>query len=155
MSSSADISKKLWFETGPLKDAGKITALSLTTKSRHQGFVDFPENGSWSWFEVAILSEGKGYGPEIERIRSDDEGLMTYKSHDNRVTVDEDLEGLDLRDHNYSSYTGNFGTHHPIWGKLREGDSLGVFGCVRQPNWKCLGRAARLELYHFDGDCVA
>ena len=121
--------------------------MTLTTKSKHQGYVEFPENGSWSWFEVGILSKDKGYGSEAERIRTkqseDGETLLTFKSHENKV-----------HDRGYVQYTNHFGAHHPIWEELREGDSLGIFGCVRQPGWACRGREAVLELYYFDGDCV-
>ena len=96
--------------------------MTLTTKSKHQGYVEFPENGSWSWFEVGILSKDKGYGSEAERIRTkqseDGETLLTFKSHENKV-----------HDRGYVQYTNHFGAHHPIWEELREGDSLGIFGC--------------------------
>lgn len=106
------------------------------TQSRHQGNIDFPENGSWSWFEISIL-KCNGYPKERNGKP------LTWRSHENSV----DSTRL-------SRYIQHFDTHHEIWRELRDGDSLGVFGCARQPGWMCVGREAKLVLHLFDGNYV-
>ena len=43
----------------------KGSPIDLKTTSHHQGKVEFPDKGSWSWFELAVISS---YAPVSKLI---------------------------------------------------------------------------------------
>lgn len=80
-SSQAD--SKIWFKSIPitaeLKD--NITRLQLSTRSHDQGWVSDTKDGSWSWFEIAIMEN-----EHSTKIKLNLDGYeMTWRSHSNRI----------------------------------------------------------------------
>ena len=52
------LTRRSWMVTNPFDEPtlAKIATIRLTTVSRHQGWVrPYPEEGSFSWFELAII----------------------------------------------------------------------------------------------------
>ena len=54
--------------------------MRLSTTAHDQGGVDFPEVGSWSWFDVMILESRDSTTPKVKNGRS-----LVWESHRNEV----------------------------------------------------------------------
>ncbi|KAL5500836.1 hypothetical protein ACEPAH_9223 [Sanghuangporus vaninii] len=56
---SVFVQGRCWLLTEPIDDyvlqQKRGSPIYLTTVSRHQGWVYLPGQGSWSWFELAII----------------------------------------------------------------------------------------------------
>jgi hypothetical protein len=62
----------------------RITQLQLYAESHDQGFADEPSGGNWTWFELAILEDGKATAPRMK------DGIeLVWKSHRNRFLTDD------------------------------------------------------------------
>lgn len=139
--SSAKLKKSLWLETRPLSrsDIYNTATIIIRTESRHQGWVSLPDQGSWSYFSLAILSPGGTGDVGMDRVRMrEDGGQMMWTSHHNPV---------ESRDWAFRSRT--FDAQHEIWSLLRPGDSIGLVACAQFPGWRCEGREADITLNRF------
>lgn len=58
----------------------RIDELQLFTDSHDQGFVNFREAGSWSWFDIVILASPDATEPKIKNGRS-----LVWLSHSNEL----------------------------------------------------------------------
>ena len=56
---SGKIQRRLWLLTKPIEadtlNGIKNGSVSLKVFARHQGWVSFPDRGTWSWFELAVI----------------------------------------------------------------------------------------------------
>lgn len=54
----SDVDRVFWFESAPFTNVSlsRLATIRLSTFAKHQGWVSQPDQGSWSWFEVAILN---------------------------------------------------------------------------------------------------
>jgi len=164
--------RDLWFESSPLtrRTINKIASVHLTTVARHQGWTTHPHEGSWSWFELAILKPatptsdarpealqpngidwarsepatlGDGHlGSDLtNRIKRRENGsMLTWESH--RIPVDMNGEGL---------LTGmKFGwCDHELFDHIEEGDSIGVICCAQRRFWECVDTIGSLKFEVF------
>ncbi|KAF8590665.1 hypothetical protein K439DRAFT_40474 [Ramaria rubella] len=124
---SGDTVFQTWFSTPPL-DRGllsKIARMQLKTVSRDQGWCSNPGAGSWSWFELAIISAGDRGKPAVKRREGYGEDFV-WLSHRNLVAMRENqhLEGM-VFDHD-----------HEIWQHLEEGDRIEIRVCARFAGWE-------------------
>ncbi|KZT31465.1 hypothetical protein SISSUDRAFT_1038417 [Sistotremastrum suecicum HHB10207 ss-3] len=136
--------KQLWKTTKPLTNPQirKLRRIHLQTLSMNQGYVDFLENGSWSWFEIALCSnaDGSGWGSSTsQRVKTAQDGReLSWLSHHNV-----------LQSSVFSSVgsSSQFGPDHEIWKDIEQGDTFGIRLCAQYPAWQCSIQAAELRLW--------
>ncbi|KIJ56434.1 hypothetical protein M422DRAFT_23700 [Sphaerobolus stellatus SS14] len=131
----ADDSKaiqKLWFETPTLTigEISNMARIQLHTVSRDQGWCSNPQDGSWSWFEIVVLTPlredptqfvvKKGSGSHLN------DGELIWISHHNPIASDA------ARHRPGIVFTGD----HEIFTHLQEGDKIGVRICAQFGNWQ-------------------
>ncbi|GJJ13002.1 hypothetical protein Clacol_007251 [Clathrus columnatus] len=123
-----------------------LARMRLTTNSHDQGWYNYPDSGSWTWFEVALVehdasgnlrvkvrrsiendsSAGDINTPEIATTLLNDAQPLSWISHRNRqgsvsFIVQEGIE---------------FGPDHEIWQHISEGDQILVRACAKYGSWK-------------------
>lgn len=71
-----------WFKSDPVNRnfCDRVIGLQLVTKSRDQGWVSRPEDGSWSWFELSIFPNSK-----TNVARNMDNTPLSWRSHNNQM----------------------------------------------------------------------
>ena len=116
--------ERLWFTSAPLagEDIGRIAAIQLITIGKDQGWVDSPNAGSWSWFEVGI--ERPFNGPVAE---------ARWKSHHNELGRREP--------------TMRAGPLYPAPHEWQVGDIVNVWACAQYPAWSNTGEQGILKFY--------
>jgi len=138
--------RRLWFESSPftsLHAIGRLATLRLSTHCHHQGWVSLPDQGSWSWFEVALLTVDAAEATQAsgeQRVKHREDGTtLSWVSH--RIPVDQKkpahLEG------------SLFDTDHELFTHLEVGDAIGVFACAQFGAWSCRGIGGELALEMF------
>ncbi|KAI5120728.1 hypothetical protein M0805_006434 [Coniferiporia weirii] len=135
--SGRSVASRLWWTTEPFSAShlGLPNTVRLSTLSGHQGWVSFPNRGSWSWFELAIVSSApsqvaKVYGYNLVKTRANGT-LLKWFSHRHPIK----------QNNSFQNYIGRLlGTEHEIWRYLSPGDRLAVFGCAQYPAWSCRGQ---------------
>ncbi|CCA70336.1 hypothetical protein PIIN_04275 [Serendipita indica DSM 11827] len=100
--------------------------LQLTTKSHDQGWVDNPDAGNWTWFEVFVQKGG---------YKSDE--VYCWKTHNNKLGSYEtsELEGP------------IFDPVHPIWSHLDVGDIIGARAKASFVGWVNHVEEMKLEIW--------
>jgi len=141
---NAEAVRRLWFETKPLTSPRVINGfatLRLVTHCAHQGWVSEPDKGTWSWFEVAILS--KNSGAEGECVKKPDDGTpLRWFMHSVPVDTKEPKH----------RYLGSLlSANHELFAFLQVGDFIGIFVCAQFPAWQCKGLDGRLTLELVEG----
>jgi len=148
--------KKIWLATEPFtrESLSSIAALQVSTVSCNQGWVDNPNAGNYSWFEVAvgrlkvepyrsilvhdpvhIRMLNESFVPSVDHL---DEPVL-WKSHYNT------LQGRDEK-----RRTGTlFSRDHKMWDDVKEGDVLALQGCAQYPGWKCRGSHAEIIVWNY------
>jgi hypothetical protein len=90
----------------------KIEEVQLFTESHDQGYVEFQEAGSWSWFDIVILESSDATTPKVMNGRT-----LVWASHTNKIgdehyshrkgkifTREHELLGcLEVSNHSFSS----------------------------------------------------
>ncbi|KAG5643272.1 hypothetical protein DXG03_001239 [Asterophora parasitica] len=127
------VASEIWFRTPALEQTllDKVEQIQLETKSRDQGFVDFPDAGSWSWFEIVVLESPEASEPKVK------DGLaLVWLSHENK-----------LGEEDYETQLGPvLDENHDIFSGLEAGNALGVRVCARFPGWENHASQGRLVL---------
>lgn len=130
----------LWFST-PAFDhrlLTRVTSMQLVTKSHDQGWCSNASDGSWSWFELVILSpQGND---EIPLPKKGDDGKdLAWFSHTNPIASKD-----------YSWIRGRrFESDHDIWKHVVVGDCIGVRVCAQYPGWQNIARKGVLNVEEF------
>lgn len=142
----------------------RLRRLQVETISHDQGWVSHPSSGSWSWFEVVILS------PKIIQDEEEESGMYSKYTFCASCCFDFDfvITGLTpklypgdpsraLVWHSHHNQMGRsspsqrsglvFTETHEIWDHLAEGDVIGVRACVQYPGWSNTVEAATLRLW--------
>ncbi len=153
--SPGSLVRKPWFSTGLLRPSvlKPRPALQLTTFSREQGFVPYPEVCMLSegnsklpltysqfqgvWFDIAVTQvQHTNKEPQIQRRDGENGSLLVWESHKNTLSSS-------LR-----RYGVEFGPNHEIWSHLTDegNDCITVYGCVMFPAWACVGDNAVLKI---------
>ncbi|KAG6916206.1 hypothetical protein DXG01_007836 [Tephrocybe rancida] len=130
---NGQVASKIWFRTPALDEdiLKKVVSIQLETKSRDQGWVEDPEAGSWSWFDIVVLES-----PESTKIKVKDGVALVWMSHTNHLGEKEDAKQVGPV----------FGSQHDIFAALEVGDVLGVRVCARFADWANHASEARLTL---------
>lgn len=165
--------RELYFESPPLslQTLNAVASVQLGTMASHQGWVTYPLEGSWSWFELAILKPSSKAGPASvgayshegahvdwsetppEQIGEGDLSL-TLK---NRIRRRENGQLLTWESHRvpvdtkgYSPLVGkHFTSEHELFRLIQAGDSIGVLCCAQRRFWKCSGKTGILFFKRF------
>ncbi|KLO16049.1 hypothetical protein SCHPADRAFT_233581 [Schizopora paradoxa] len=148
--------RRLWFETRPLDSLRLINTLAtlqLFTYCEHQGWVSMPNHGSWSWFELAILTNAAS----IQALKSEAHPQSHESSGLGRIKSREDGSPLRWVSHNIpvpqkkpAHLDGPlFNADHELFSCLEVGDPIGVFACAQFGAWRCEGLEGNLKLEQF------
>jgi len=136
--SDANVVRKYYF--GSKISASELVSylsVQLKTDARDQGWASCPNQGLWSWFELAILPNAPSSGDVVtsDKIKKGPEGRpLTWVSH--RVSLDS----------TYTEQTGPvFAKDHELWKHISEGDVIGVLACAQFAYWKCDARSGSLN----------
>jgi hypothetical protein len=130
----------LWFSTPPFNRRllSKVARMQLETYSHDQGWCSNPSAGSWSWFELVILSP-QGDDDVLSRKKGADGNDLVWHSHSNPVASRE-----------FSGVEGSrFESDHDIWKHLKEGDRIGVNVCAQFFGWENIAREGILKVEEF------
>ncbi|KAL0958133.1 hypothetical protein HGRIS_000301 [Hohenbuehelia grisea] len=130
---SNELTSRIWFTT-PALDADllkRINKIQLQTFSHDQGYASFPEAGSWSWFDIAVLETPDATTPKVK------DGLtLLWLSHTNSLGVGHDTRQIgDV-----------FDRSHDIFRALEPGNAIGVRVCARFPGWQNFATSGSLDL---------
>ncbi|KDQ58488.1 hypothetical protein JAAARDRAFT_78212 [Jaapia argillacea MUCL 33604] len=136
--SSGQIVRKFYF--GAPVTASKIplyVSVQLSTNARDQGWATHPDQGLWSWFELAILPKGFNTGDAVpvDKIKKAKDGSpLTFISH--RLPLSS----------TYEDQTGMlFEKDHELFKNLADGDVIGVLACAQFAAWKCDARSGNMN----------
>ncbi|KAG6876907.1 hypothetical protein C0993_012163 [Termitomyces sp. T159_Od127] len=130
---SGEVASEIWFRTPALDrhTVENVVSIQIETNSHDQGWVFYPEAGSWSWFDLVVLES-----PDATQIKVKDGLALVWMSHENK-----------LGDKNDTKQAGPiFLGQHDIFASLEVGNSLGVRVCARFPEWENHALEARLIL---------
>ncbi|KAF7433810.1 hypothetical protein PC9H_005776 [Pleurotus ostreatus] len=129
---SNELESKLWFKTPPLENSflERVSCIRLQTTARDQGYVSFPDEGSWSWFDIAILASPESTTPLVR-------GGLTclWRSHCNVIGYGKDT----------TTVGEVFDKEDDLFKVLQPGDVLAVMVCARFPGWENNATSASLE----------
>ncbi|KIJ45435.1 hypothetical protein M422DRAFT_29882, partial [Sphaerobolus stellatus SS14] len=80
------IVSELWFKSAPLSRnfANRVVQIQLCTDSHDQGWATVKAQGSWSWFDIVILSNANTDVPKHTK----DGHEMAWRSHANQIGQD-------------------------------------------------------------------
>ncbi|KAL5500835.1 hypothetical protein ACEPAH_9222 [Sanghuangporus vaninii] len=164
VTANSAIAKRLcWLLTQPIDGEvlkRKGAPIDIKTVSHHQGHVDFPDRGSWSWFELAIVPVNAQVSNSIifpreigftenAPIKINSNGQVAYdyvkKAGDKALAWFSHSHPVD-QNGTFETFEHRFPDNHEIWTYLQVGDRLAVFGCAQYPNWGCYGRDVELKL---------
>ncbi|CAE6533721.1 unnamed protein product [Rhizoctonia solani] len=127
------VKSRVWFQTEPFtkQTLNHIKSAQLVTISRHQGWVDFRNAGSWSWFELQVArptEQDTGFA-KVKRRPSGDRASWRCLEHP------VDAETAKLQE-DFGEHEGDLlGSDHEIWGYVEEGDVLQVVMKAQQRAW--------------------
>ncbi|EMD39819.1 hypothetical protein CERSUDRAFT_150518 [Gelatoporia subvermispora B] len=120
--STSRVFSRVWFSSPILeKDViPRIEDVQLTTRGHDQGFVDDPNAGSWSWFDVAVFDSPKATEPRVKDGRA-----LVWRSHNNEIG------------HKYSTDRQGvvFDRNHEMLSLLEDGNVIAVCVCARFAGW--------------------
>lgn len=153
---SQDPVRRLWFESRPftsLRAIDRIAAFKLVTQCQHQGWVSMPDYGSWSWFEVAILTDNVAAEPLTtggSANNSQDSGVGRVKNREDGTPLRWISHKIPVDQSKSAHLEGPlFDADHEVFSHLEVGDSIGVFACARFGAWECVGLEGKLALEMF------
>ncbi|KAL5480183.1 hypothetical protein ACEPAI_1453 [Sanghuangporus weigelae] len=142
-SDSAIAQRGCWLLMQPIDDEvlkRRDAPIHIKTVSHHQGWVDFPDKGSWSWFELAIVSASAQVDSNgnvaYDSVKKAGDKTLAWLSHSHPV----DQKGT------FETFEHSFPYNHEIWKHLKVGDRLAVFGCAQYPRWSCTGCDVELKI---------
>ncbi|KAJ7668205.1 acyl transferase/acyl hydrolase/lysophospholipase [Mycena rosella] len=124
VSEANELSSRIWFSTPALDElvVSKIEEVQLFTESHHQGYVEFREAGSWSWFNIVILESSDATTPKVMDGRS-----LVWASHTNKI-------GDEYSRHNGKIFTRD---HELLeWLELIALEMTSPFACVPNSRWE-------------------
>lgn len=151
----------------------KIATIQLTTVARHQGWTTHSHEGSWSWFELAILKpKDPQFGPSVVVSDThDSEPTIDWTNNEpdtlgdgeygsdleNRIKRKENGSMLVWESHRIPVATGElvpltgkeFSCNDEIFDHLEEGESIGVLCCAQRRFWECVGLVGDLKFRVF------
>ncbi|KZV63726.1 hypothetical protein PENSPDRAFT_200953 [Peniophora sp. CONT] len=119
------LSQTRWFAIAPPTDGDlrRLAAIQLLTIGKDQGWANYPEHGSYSWYEVRIGRLNGGSAPAAR-----------WRSHYNELCG--------------RAFARSAGPLHPVhveeWGA---DDVIGVWACAQFRGWSNTGEAAELRFY--------
>ncbi|KAJ6553081.1 acyl transferase/acyl hydrolase/lysophospholipase, partial [Mycena capillaripes] len=123
VSETNELSSRIWFSTPTLDEVvvSKIEEVQLFTESHDQGYVEFQEAGSWSWFDIVILESSDATTPKVMNGRS-----LVWASHTNKIG-----------DERHSLCNGKiFNRDHELLGCLEPGNVIAVRACAQFLGWE-------------------
>jgi len=167
-------SRDLWSESAPLTRPliNKIASIQLTTLGKHQGWTTHPQQGSWSWFELAVLkpvplpdsppeyTETPYSDPDTDWTEDEPanlgEGRLGFgladriKRRDSGSMLTWESHRIRVNARGEESMTGmRFGSDHELFDHVEEGDSIGVLCCAQRRYWECVGINSVLKFEAF------
>ncbi|KAJ7241094.1 hypothetical protein C8J57DRAFT_1085343 [Mycena rebaudengoi] len=123
VSETNELSSQIWFSTPALDElvVSKIEEVQLFTESHDQGYVEFQEAGSWSWFDIVILESSDATTPKVMNGRT-----LVWASHTNKIG-----------DEHYSHRKGKiFTREHELLGCLEPGNVIAVHAGAQFLGWE-------------------
>lgn len=128
----ADPVRKDWFSVVPFsaQDLTVIHSMQLFTRSRDQGWVNDPNAGSWSWFDIALIPNERGKSDRKE---------YSWQSHNNSPPASRMLR----------RFGANFGPNHEIWQLAQIGDRIVVRICAQFGGWSNVASMAILIVQEY------
>lgn len=94
---SGDAIRRFWFESKPFssqQEINRLATIRFSTYCRHQGWADFPEFGSYSWFEIAILTNSD-VDPSTETVKNTENNTHTEEIASTDDEGSEEDEGIE------------------------------------------------------------
>ena len=81
---SNSLVSKLWFKTAPVtRDFCKrVARIKLYAESHRQDYVSYEDQGSWSWFVIALFADDNAKEPRTETVNGTSKSLSWF-SHAN------------------------------------------------------------------------
>ncbi|KAG8730609.1 hypothetical protein FRC11_006311 [Ceratobasidium sp. 423] len=121
--------KKVYMSSGPIEveDLLRNLSIQILTESRDQGWASEPEEGIWSWFELAIFTKRPADGQQVNPsdIKQHEGKPLTWTSHENKLCSDfQWIEGP------------KFTWDHEIWRYIEQNNYVVVLACVQYPAWQ-------------------
>ncbi|KAK3995228.1 acyl transferase/acyl hydrolase/lysophospholipase [Cladorrhinum sp. PSN332] len=123
----------IWFQTPPLTPTTiqKLHGLQLFAESHDQAFCDQPLEGTWTWFEIALLQNKHAQKPRVK------DGIeLVWRSHMNH---------LDQRTHEPAAGL-EFEKEHDIFRLMEDGNVIAVRLCARFQGWEIWAQNGYLVL---------
>ncbi|KAF7976534.1 hypothetical protein HWV62_6170 [Athelia sp. TMB] len=117
-----------------------IQEVQLFTMAHNQGDVEFPEAGSWSWFDVMILNSREDTTPKVKNGR-----CLVWLSHSNPLTTAP--EGSDSEPEEKSNVPRSgfiFDKDHELLCLLEPGNVIAVRVCAQFSGWENHAHSGRL-----------
>ena len=121
------------FTASSLRRFGKAV---FSFRSHDQGWCSSPDSGSWTWFDVRVVSNKKTPRPN-ESIRQAWERQVLLQR--NRQAEWEPM-----------SYVHTLGPSEGILSDLQVGDEIQLLGCARFPGWSNSVEEAAIEIWGID-----
>lgn len=117
----------IWFKSERLTPEflGSLAQIQLCTVSRDQGWVDSPEGGNWTWFEIVVMPDASTSQPKCDANGKP----LAFISHYNRL-------GHDCFTRNYGFI---FDRQSWLLRAVEPGDVLAVRACARFVGWQNRG----------------
>ncbi|CAE6422266.1 unnamed protein product [Rhizoctonia solani] len=141
---SSKIESRLWFQTESFTKQmlSRIKGVQLITMSHHQGWIDNPHAGSWSWFELRIarpVSEDASKF-EVKRRPGGDEASWWSHSH----PVEQEIA---IKEQEFLEHKGFvFGPGDELWDEIEEGDVLQVMLKAQFSGWSNVASDGALKI---------
>jgi len=148
--------KQIWLTTEPFtrESLSSIVALRASTVSCNQGWVDNPNAGNYSWFDIAV-GRFKPQPLQSNLVRDLEHLEMLNKRF--VPSVDDLDRPIQWRCH-YNALKGReekrcegvlFSRDHEIWDNVKEGDVLVLQGCAQYSGWECRGSRAEFIFWKY------
>ncbi|CAA7261941.1 unnamed protein product [Cyclocybe aegerita] len=127
------VASKIWFMSKDFDQAslGMLVSVQLSTVARDQGFSPSSDDGSWTWFEIVILTSPFNQSPKIVGGRS-----LKWFSHCNKRAVSS----------NTKLWGPKFEKSHEMFEYLEPGNILVVRVCAQYEHWENFAEIGHLHL---------
>ncbi|KAI0076887.1 FabD/lysophospholipase-like protein [Panus rudis PR-1116 ss-1] len=131
--------QEVWFKSNSLDRTFCYRAiqLQLVTESHDQGFVDDATQGSWSWFEIAVMENDEATAPKSVNGKP-----AVWRSHCNNLVSQEPTKHFGML----------YDRRHELLNSIEIGNVLAVRACCRFPGWENYADSGKLVAKLLDED---